>query len=187
MNEKPTSYRTLFKERMTREGRLAEYTETYRGMMDKGMPFLKAQYDTMLVMGYEGPEKERLLALKEHEKQIKFSGRDIEKLAQEFDLAESDLPPDIAFVFHSLHKAKGDRSGWRVSPKSAPTPGAWNMLIWASENMTKFMELVIREQLRGSGKAGEEQGMGDTGESITQLEEMLSSALIPNESVQPST
>ena len=49
------------------------------------------------------------------------------------------------------------------------------------------MELVIREQLKGKGKQAEEQGMGDTGESITQLEEMLSSALIPNESVQPST
>jgi len=184
MTDKPASYRTLFKERMTREGRLAEYTEGYQGRMkEHGMPFLKAQYETMVAMGYEGPKQERMLALKEHEKQLKFSGKDIEKLAQEFDLADSDLPPDIAFVFHSLHKAKGDRSSWRVSPKSAPTPGAWNMLIWAAENMTKFMELVIREQLRAKGKGGEEQGMGDTGESITQLEEMLSSALIPNESV----
>ena len=61
------------------------------------------------------------------------------------------------------------------------------MLIWATENEGKFMELVIREQLKGKGKQTEEQGMGDTGESITQLEEMLSSALSPNESLQPST
>ena len=183
MTDKPVSTRTLFKERSAREGRLAEYTEGYKGKMEDGMPFLKAQYETMVEMGYQGPDKERLLALKEQERQIKHSGKDIEKLAKEFDLAESDLPPDIAFVFHSLHKTKGDRSRWRVSPKSAPTPGAWNMLVWAAENTSKFMELVIREQLKASGKAGEEQGMGDTGESITQLEEMLSSALIPDESV----
>ena len=183
MTEKPASYRTLFKQRMTREGRLAEYTEGYRGRMEDGTPFLKAQYEPMVAMGYEGPEQERMLALKEEERQLKMSGKDIEKLAKEFDLAESNLPPDIAFVFHSLHKAKGERSRWRVSPKSAPTPGAWNMLVWATENEGKFMELVIREQLKGKGKQADEQGMGDTGESIAQLEEMLSSALVPNESL----
>lgn len=184
MSDKTVSVRALFKQRMAREGRLAEYTEDYkRRMKEDGHPFLKAQYETMIAMGYEGPDKERMLALKEEERQLKMSGKDIEKLAKEFDLTECDLPPDIAFVFHSLHKAKGDRDRWRVSPKSAPTPGAWNMLVWAADNMTKFMELVIREQLRAKSKGGEEQGMGDTGESIAQLEEMLSSALVPNESL----
>jgi hypothetical protein len=105
----------------------------------------------------------------------------------DYDLNESDLPIEIAFVFHNLHKATGERHEWRVGPIEAPTPGAWNMLVWASENEGKFMELVIREQLKGKGKQNEDQGMGDTGESIMQLEEMLSGVLVSNESVQTST
>ena len=90
----------------------------------------------------------------------------------EFDINESELPVDIAFVFHNLHKAIGEQSQWKVTPGEAPSPGAWNMLIWASENQTKFFDKVLGDKLK-QGTKGEEQGMRDTGESIEQIEQML--------------
>ena len=179
MSEKKPSVRKLFVDRMRRENRFNEYRENYRTYMAGGMPFLKAQYQTMLDMGYQGPEHERAILAGEKEEVRRSLDQDVDKLLKEYDINESDLPIEIAFVFHNLHKTRGERHEWKVSPPESPTPGAWNE--------GKFMELVIREQLKGKGKQAEEQGMGDTGESITQLEEMLSSALIPNESVQTNT
>jgi len=187
MTESKPSVRKLFVDRMRRENRFNEYRENYRAYMAGSMPFLKAQYQTMLDMGYQGPEYERAILAGQKEEVRRSLDQDVDKLLKEYDINESDLPIEIAFVFHNLHKTRGERHEWKVSPPEAPTPGSWNMLVWATENEGKFMELVIREQLKGKGKQGDEQGMGDTGESITQLEEMLSSALIPNESVQPST
>ena len=46
------------------------------------------------------------------------------------------------------------------------------MLIWASENQTKFFDKVLGDKLK-QGTKGEEQGMRDTGESIEQIEQML--------------
>lgn len=63
-------------------------------------------------------------------------------------------------------------TSWKVAPDDAPTPGAWNMLIWASANQTKFMDRVLGEQLK-SGRPSEDQGMRDTGESVQQIERML--------------
>jgi len=189
MTDKPKrdSPRKLFVDRMRREDRFSEYRKSYRAYMEKGLPFLKAQYQTMLDMGYEGPEKEREIVANKEEEARKILDQDASKLLADYDINESDLPIEIAFVFHNLHKARGERHEWGVKPQEAPTPGAWNMLVWATENEGKFMELVIREQLKGKGKQTDEQGMGDTGESILQLEEMLSSALMPNESLQSST
>ena len=185
--KKKDSPRKLFVDRMRREERFNEYREKYRKYMADGLPFLKAQYQTMLDMGYEGPEKEREIVSQEEAEEKKRLSQDAGKLLADYDLNESDLPIEIAFVFHNLHKTTGERHDWRVGPGEAPTPGAWNMLVWATENEGKFMELVIREQLKGKGKQGEDQGMGDTGESIMQLEEMLSGALVSNELVQTST
>ena len=185
--KKKDSPRKLFVDRMRRENRFNEYREGYRAHMELGLPFLKAQFQTMLDMGYQGPEHERAIVAGEKAQARKMFEQDGGKMLKDYDINESDLPLEIAFVFHNLHKTRGERHEWGVAPGEAPTPGAWNMLIWATENEGKFMELVIREQLKGKGKQTEEQGMGDTGESITQLEEMLSSALSPNESLQPST
>ena len=189
MTDKPKkdSPRKLFVDRMRRENRFNEYRDGYRAHMEAGMPFLKAQFQTMLDMGYQGPEHERAIVAGEKEQTRRMLEQDVGKMLKDYDINESDLPIEIAFVFHNLHKARGERHQWEVTPKESPTPGAWNMLVWATENEGKFMELVIREQLKGKGKQTEEQGMGDTGESITQLEEMLSSALAPNEPLQTST
>jgi len=185
---KKDSPRKLFVDRMRRENRFNEYRETYRKYMKEGaMPFLKAQFQTMTDMGYEGPEHERAILAGEKEQARRVLDQDVGKLLVEYDINESDLPIEIAFVFHNLHKSRGERHEWNVGPTEAPTPGAWNMLVWATENEGKFMELVIREQLKGKGKQTDEQGMGDTGESISQIEAMLSHALMPDDSLQPST
>ena len=186
--KKKDSPRKLFVDRMRRENRFNEYRESYRKYMkEAGMPFLKAQFQTMTDMGYEGPEHERAILAGEKEQARRVLDQDVDKLLVEYDINESDLPIEIAFVFHNLHKSRGERHEWNVGPTEAPTPGAWNMLVWATENEGKFMELVIREQLKGKGKQTDEQGMGDTGESISQIEAMLSHALMPDDSLQPST
>ena len=187
MTGKKPSARKLFVERMRRENRFNEYRDSYRKHMDDGLPFLKAQFQTMLDMGYQGPEHERSIIADRKETIRRELDQDVGKLLKEYDINESDLPIEIAFVFHNLHKSRGERHMWGVKPPEAPTPGAWNMLVWATENEGKFMELVIREQLKGKGKQAEEQGMGDTGESISQIEAMLSHALMPDDSLQPST
>jgi len=184
--KKADSPRKLFVDRMRRENRFEEYRGNYRKYMDGDMPFLKAQFQTMLDMGYQGPEHERAIVAGEKEEARRVLDQDVDKLLVEYDINESDLPIEIAFVFHNLHKTRGERHQWGVLPPEAPTPGAWNMLVWATENEGKFMELVIREQLKGKGKQVEEQGMGDTGESIVQLESMLS-VLTPNEPLRSNT
>ena len=45
--------------------------------------------------------------------------------------------------------------------------------MWASINQTKFFDKVLGDQLKQGNKT-EDQGMGDTGESIEQIEQMLS-------------
>ena len=187
MTGKKPSARKLFVERMRRENRFNEYRGSYRKHMDEGLPFLKAQFQTMLDMGYQGPENERSIITDQKETIRRELDQDVGKLLKEYDINESDLPIEIAFVFHNLHKSRGERHMWGVKPPEAPTPGAWNMLVWATENEGKFMELVIREQLKGKGKQTEEQGMGDTGESISQIEAMLSHALMPDDPLQPSS
>tara|TARA_R110002020_G_scaffold418306_2_gene627567 strand:- start:2519 stop:3088 length:570 start_codon:yes stop_codon:yes gene_type:complete len=185
--KKSDSPRKLFVDRMRRENRFNEYREGYRKYMADGMPFLKAQFQTMTDMGYEGPEHERAILAAKKEDARRLLDQDVDKLLKEYDINDSDLPIEIAFVFHNLHKTRGERHQWGVAPPESPTPGAWNMLVWATENEGKFMELVIREQLKGKGKQGEDQGMGDTGESIMQLEAMLSNAMMPDDPLSPST
>ena len=101
--------------------------------------------------------------------QAQLDQSDLIKVLGDYDITESELPIDIALVFHSLHKAVGDMVNWKVAPDDAPTPRAWNMLIWASTNQTKFMDRVLGKQLK-SGRPSEDQRMRDTGESVQLIE-----------------
>jgi len=91
----------------------------------------------------------------------------------EYDINESALPADIAWVFHNLHKCKGELDEWLVGPHNAPTPGAWSMLVWAVGNQTKFMELVIREEMKVNSNKDEDKTIKATNHTIEQIEEML--------------
>ena len=177
--------RELFKDRAKREGRIEEYNRRYKENKTKPQySWVEAAQKAMDDMGFISVDLERemnerfmrvgeagipeqLVAAQDQIKQ----GALIETLG-EFDINESELPVDIAFVFHNLHKAVGEQSQWKVTPGEAPSPGAWNMLIWASENQTKFFDKVLGDKLK-QGTKGEEQGMRDTGESIEQIEQML--------------
>jgi hypothetical protein len=179
------SARELFIERAKREGRIEEYKRRYKE--NKANPLYnwrEAAQKAMDDMGFVSVDLEREI----HERFMRFGNAGIpeqlvaaqEQIQQgelintlgEFDINESELPVDIAFVFHNLHKAVGEQSQWKVTPGEAPSPGAWNMLIWASENQTKFFDKVLGDKLK-QGTKGEEQGMRDTGESIEQIEQML--------------
>lgn len=91
----------------------------------------------------------------------------------EYDINESALPVDIAWVFHNLHKCKGELDEWLVGPHNAPTPGAWSMLVWAAGNQTKFMELVIREEMKVNSSKDDDKTIKATNHTIAQIEEML--------------
>jgi hypothetical protein len=91
----------------------------------------------------------------------------------EYDINESALPVDIAWVFHNLHKCKGELDEWLVGPHNAPTPGAWSMLVWAVGNQTKFMELVIREEMKVNSSKDDDKTIKATNHTIAQIEEML--------------
>lgn len=176
--------RSLFVSRLKREGRYSNYRKRVgeiRRTTDlsewKGKAFAQKEY------GYIGyyDEKDRLVASNipdPLEVQIKEAkvGTDTDELVEafgDFDFTVSDLPEDISFVFHNLHKitSPDDPSSWKVTTDEAPTPGAWNMLTWAASNRTKFMELVIREKLKD--RKEDDGGMLDSGQSVEEIERML--------------
>lgn len=179
----------LFKDRMRREGRWKEYKELVRKYLVNGIPSTRASYNACVEMGYKGPKDEhrinndfmahgadwlRKAALQKEMETVDETKEalDLRDRLGEFDIDASELPAEIAFVFHNLHKAKGEEDKWLVAPDEAPSPGAWNMLVWAAENQTKFFELVIREQLKKNDRT-DELGMGDTGESVSQIDKIL--------------
>jgi hypothetical protein len=185
MKRSPTA-RSLFIERMKREGKYEEWRRRYKDAKKDVAPedWKTASDKVMEEMGFLGKLVEREI----HERFLKFGmagipeqieaaqaqldQNDLIKVLGEYDITESELPIDIAFVFHNLHKAVGDMTSWKVTPEDAPTPGAWNMLIWATANQTKFFDKVLGDKLKQGAKS-EDQGMRDTGESVEQIEQML--------------
>ena len=98
------------------------------------------------------------------------SQEELIEILGEYDINDSELPPDIAFVFHNLHKAVGEMTNWKTKPDDAPAPGAWNMLIWASNQSDQ----VLRQgagRTAESGRTTEDQGMRDTQESVEQTKQ----------------
>ena len=181
MPKAPTA-RTLFIERMKREGRGAEWRRRYKEAK-KDHEWKPASDIVMKEMGFVSPQVEREI----HERFLKYGNsgipealeavkaekqqEDIIEIFGEYESTE-DLPEDVAFVFHNLHRARGDIEQWKVKPGDAPSSGAWNMLVWAAANQTKFMDKVLSEQLK-SGRDKEDTAMRDSGESIEQIKKML--------------
>ena len=187
----------LFIDRMKREQKYHLYREVYQRLLDEGKPQKTASFEACKEMGYEGPDKEREIQAdwlqiqeqqlekeeKEQEKQRLEEERAPAKLQREqldlldqlgdYDIQESDLPEDIAWVFHNLHKCKGELDEWLIVPDNAPTPGAWSMIVWAVGNQTKFMELDIREQMKINSGKDEDKTMKATNHTIEQIEQML--------------
>jgi|TARA_R110002020_G_scaffold293390_2_gene508759 hypothetical protein len=187
----------LFIDRMKREQRYHLFREIYDRLLEEGDTQKNASYKACVEMGYEGPDKEREVQAdwlqiqeqqlakeeKKQEKQRLEEERAPARLQKEqldlidelgeYDINESDLPEDIAWVFHNLHKCKGEVDEWLVVPDQAPTPGAWSMVVWAVGNQTKFMELVIREQMKINTNKDEDKTMKATNHTIDQIEEML--------------
>lgn len=187
----------LFIDRMKREQRYHLFREIYDRLLEEGDTQKNASYKACVEMGYEGPDKEREVQAdwlqiqeqqlakeeKKQEKQRLEEERAPARLQKEqldlidelgeYDINESDLPEDIAWVFHNLHKCKGEIDEWLVVPDQAPTPGAWSMVVWAVGNQTKFMELVIREQMKINTNKDEDKTMKATNHTIDQIEEML--------------
>ena len=187
----------LFIDRMKREQKYHLFREIYDNLLDQGETQKNASYKACVEMGYEGPDKEREIQAdwlqiqeqqlakeeKKQEKQRLEEERAPARLQKEqldlmdelgeYDINESALPEDIAWVFHNLHKCKGELDEWLVVPDQAPTPGAWSMVVWAVGNQTKFMELVIREQMKINTNKDEDKTMKATNHTIEQIEEML--------------
>jgi len=176
--------RKLFIARLKREGRYSNYRKRVGEIREntdlsdwKGKAMAQNEFG---FIGYYD-EKDRLLAENIQEPlEIQIEEAKVDDEAEElvaafgdFDFTTSDLPEDISFVFHSLHKVTSpeDPSSWKVDTSEAPTPGAWNMLTWAASNRTKFMELVIREKLKD--RKEDDGGMSDSGQSVDEIDRML--------------
>ena len=176
--------RKLFIARLKREGRYSNYRKRVGEVRENtDLSDWKGKAMAQNEFGYIGyyDEKDRLLAENIQEpleiqiEEAKVDDETDELVAAfgDFDFTTSDLPEDISFVFHNLHKVTSpeDPSSWKVSANEAPTPGAWNMLTWAASNRTKFMELVIREKLKE--RKEDEGGMSDSGQSVDEIDRML--------------
>ena len=176
--------RKLFIARLKREGRYGVYRKRVGEIRRttelsewKSKAMAQGEY------GYIGyyDEKDRLakdkipnpLNVQIEEAKIDNKAEELVAAFEDFDFTVSDLPDDIAFVFHNLHKVTSPEnpSSWKVTTDEAPTPGAWNMLTWAASTRTKFMDLVIREKLKD--RKEEEAGMSDSGQSVDEIDRML--------------
>ena len=182
---KGTTTRTLFINRLKREGRGAEWRRRYKEAKKECDGWKEASDKVMAEMGFVSAAVEREI----HERFLKFGmagiPEQLESIQQdkeqtelieilgEYDINDSELPPDIAFVFHNLHKCKGEQEEWLISPEEAPSPGAWAMLTWAVGNTSKFMEQVIREQLKINSQKEVDTSMRAVDVQIEQIEEML--------------
>lgn len=176
--------RKLFIARLKREGRYSNYRKRVGEIREntdlsdwKGKAMAQNEFG---FIGYYD-EKDRLFAediqepleIQIEEARVDDEADELVAAFGDFDFTTSDLPEDISFVFHNLHKVTSpeDPSSWKVSANEAPTPGAWNMLTWAASNRTKFMELVIREKLKD--RKEDEGGMSDSGQSVDEIDRML--------------
>ena len=91
---KKPDVRTLFRERMKREGRTKEWNETIRAVQaETGKQFGRIVYDVMKRMGYEGPEKERELAAA-----FESSQRPTDPAANNIDEIRKKLPDRAAIA-----------------------------------------------------------------------------------------
>ena len=129
MPKAPTA-RTLFIERMRREGKYEEWRRRYKEAKKDVTPedWKTASDKVMEEMGFLGKLVEREI----HERFLKFGmagipeqieaaqaqldQNDLIKVRGDYDITDSELPLDISFVFHSLHKAVGDMTSWKVAP-----------------------------------------------------------------------
>jgi hypothetical protein len=182
MPKAPTA-RTLFINRMRREGRHSEWLRRYKEAK-KDLEWKPASDKVMKEMGFvssaiEREIYERFLKHGQHGIPEALEAVQDEKQTEElitifgeYEFEDGDLPEDVAFVFHNLHRAKGEQHSWKVKPEDAPSSGSWNMLVWAANNQTKFFDKVLNEQLK-SGRDKDDTTMKSTGESVEQIEKML--------------
>jgi hypothetical protein len=127
--------------------------------------------------GYAGGGGERKLA-KDYWSYVNdaLAKRDIQrKEAFEDFIDETGLPEDIAFVFHSLEKCEDDDKKWRVTPKEAPSPGAWAMLVWAANHQDQFYTKLIPYLMKegGVGDEGREE-ISSEARTMEELERIIS-------------
>ncbi len=176
---------SLFMDRLKEEGKYPEWKVWYDKYKGMGESVKAATMAACKEMGYKGADYERLRAKDEvfekeyeerrHRESIEIQREQIDVFKQlaDFDVDSSELPDDVAFVFHNLHKCKGEQEEWLISPEEAPSPGAWAMLTWAVGNTSKFMEQVIREQLKINSQKEVDTSMRAVDVQIEQIEEML--------------
>tara|TARA_R100000329_G_scaffold134537_1_gene114591 strand:- start:176 stop:742 length:567 start_codon:yes stop_codon:yes gene_type:complete len=172
-------------DRLKEEGKYPEWKVWYDKYKGMGESVKAATMAACKEMGYKGADYERLRAKDEvfekeyeerrHRESIEIQREQIDVFKQlaDFDVDSSELPDDVAFVFHNLHKCKGEQEEWLISPEEAPSPGAWAMLTWAVGNTSKFMEQVIREQLKINSQKEVDTSMRAVDVQIEQIEEML--------------
>lgn len=170
------SLRKMFLDRMKREHRLEEYQERYKVEKAKDNHHRNAQSRVMKQMGYQGPEHERMLYQCWRDE---FLEEDVVYSLGEYDITESELPQELAFAFHNLHKVgdPNDSTTWDVLPSEAPTPGAWNMLVWGATDRREFMKAVIKEMTRkGPGDSEDnDTSVADIEGLLDQIEQSLQS------------
>lgn len=89
------------------------------------------------------------------------------------DLEDLGLPLDVAWVYTNFHKIQGVlKKDWIVRASDSPSPGAWSMLIWASENPDKFFDKVVTSQIKRTDKAEQDKESTEI-EDIETIEKML--------------
>ena len=180
----------LFIDRIKREGRYDAWKRHYDRFKEEGQSIKKATYNACLKLGYEGSEAEHKIhdeyvidqGYQEdrewHRKEIAANDKEehdiaVVKVLEDYDISQSDLPEQIAWVYHNMHKCKGEPTEWFVTANQAPSPGAWSMLEWAVSNKTKFMDSVIKEQMKVNASKTEDEGMKAIEKSVDDLDEMI--------------
>lgn len=109
----------------------------------------------------------------------------VTKATKDLKTDNEDLPRDVAWVYHHslLRQAQeGERGGEGLLPTTAdldqaPSAGSVSMLLWAVQNVDKFMKVVIETKMaaarKGKPNPVDENGDVDADPGIGDLAELL--------------
>ena len=187
---KKIDVRKLFRQRMIREGREAEYEAAIKAeqLAFPGMGYGNAMHRAMPKMGYEGPQKERAIAAAWEAQQ---RAAEEEKVRHTFDEALSKLPPTAdrlaelnwirahPAISRMVRSVDGQTvivtfaDVMETSLGPAPSQAAARELQFWVNNTEKFYTSYLKTELKKTGAGVDADGEKKADPGIAEIERYL--------------
>ena len=129
---KGTTTRTLFINRLKREGRGAEWRRRYKEAKKECDGWKEASDKVMAEMGFVSAAVEREI----HERFLKFGMAGIPEQLE--SIQQDKEQTELIEILGEYDINDSEMTNWKAKPDDAPTPGAWNILIWKSTRLPPY-------------------------------------------------